>query len=343
MKEKSKIIKILFSSAFILLAGALLVSVVLSSRNRGETKIVYRDRAVVETQVDEGEFYNILFLGTDDEAGLCDVIMLVNLDVERGRATVAQIPRDTYAAYTDASYKKLNGAYASLGGAARTAEFLSGALGIDIHHYVCINLRTLGALVDAIGGVDIELPCDMRYSDAEQGLYINLKKGAAHLDGETARQFIRFRSGYANGDLGRIDAQKLFMAALFSKLADEFSPVMAAKLCAAAEGVETDLSISDMMSMGVKALGMKADSIALLTLPGKEATAESSGASYYVLSAEPTAEIMEEYFGRRKEFDSEQIFLNTRYNSFRDIYFSNMEYSVIPIKEVAENLELSVK
>ena len=119
---------------------------------------------------------NILVMGKDDSSGLCDVLMLASYNLTDSSVGIVQIPRDTYAEYTSSSYKKLNGAYASLGGAARTAEFLSGALGIDIHHYVCINLRTLGALVDAIGGVDIELPCDMRYSDAEQGLYINLKK-----------------------------------------------------------------------------------------------------------------------------------------------------------------------
>ena len=222
-------------------------------------------------------------------------------------------------------------------GAEQTAQFLSNAFGVEIHHYACIGLDTFGNVVDALGGVDLELSRDMKYTDAEQGLYIDLKKGTTHLDGAAARQFVRFRSGYADGDLGRIDAQKLFMAAFFQKLTESLSPVSGAMLASALEGVETDLGVSDMISIGTEILEMNSDSVYMITLPGKEAVATQSGASYYVISRDACADIFKQYFGATREFDSQQKFLNDRYQNFESIYFEYAEFSVIPVSEIVSD------
>jgi len=280
------------------------------------------------------EAYNILLLGMDDSAGLCDVMMLLRVDFGAESVSVAQIPRDTYARFTESSYKKLNGAYASLGGADKTAEFLSGALGIDIDHYVCVGLDTLGALVDAVGGIDVDVPKNMYYNDPYQGLYIDIKAGKNHLDGETAQKFVRYRAGYADGDLGRIDAQKLFLAAFFKKLSDEYSPALAAKLALAADGVETDMAVSDIISIGARAMDFSMRNMLMLTLPGEEAIAKKSGASYYVLSHESCAEVTASYFGRKRDFDADGSFLNEDYQSFIDIYRTRVEYSPISVYEL---------
>ena len=338
-----KAIKKIFAAAAVLAAGAIVFCAVLAIRG---SDVKDTDGASESTVFDSitDKSANILFLGTDRAAGLCDVMMLVNVNFTDNSVTVAQIPRDTYAAYTEGSYKKLNGAYNSLGGARQTADFLSGAMGIDIDQYVCIGLDTLVAVVDAIGGVDVELPCDMRYADSAQGLYIDLKKGVQHLDGELAEKFLRFRSAYAEGDLGRIDAQKIFMAALFSRIADEFSPALALKLSAAAENVETDMSIADMLSIGVQTLDMDREDMILLTLPGEHVVAEESGASYYVLSSPATAEIMQRYFGGKDGFDSGHKFLNGKYKSFEDAYRKYTEYDADSLKGIAENgIKIEIK
>jgi len=340
----SKIKKMLLVVLAVVIVSLLALTVAVAGRSKQGIKYVYRDDSDTVEVADRAKSINILFLGTDREAGLCDVIMLINVDLSTDRATVAQIPRDTYAAYTDASYKKLNGAYTSLGGAEQVADFLGDAMGVRIDHYVCIGLDTLGDIVDAMDGVDIELPCDMVYSDPAQGLYIDLEKGLCHLDGELAEQFVRFRSDYINGDLGRLDAQKLFMAAVFQKLSDSFSPIMAAKLSAAAEGVETDMSIADMLSVGVQALDMDGQSISMVTLPGEEATATQSGACYYVLSRAACEEIMEEYFGASADFDTEERFLNGKYDSFERIYNGYKQYAVTPVTDIARSgVDLKLK
>ncbi len=338
-----KTIKKIFAAVAVLAAGVIVFCVVLAIRNTDGEDAQGKSESTLSDSASKN-FANILFLGTDRAAGLCDVMMLVNVNFTSDSVTVAQIPRDTYAAYTENSYKKLNGAYNSLGGAEQTASFLEGAMGISIDHYVCIGLDTLVAVVDTIGGVDVELPCDMRYSDSAQGLYIDLKKGVQHLDGALAEKFLRFRSAYAEGDLGRIDAQKIFMAALFSRLADEFSPALALKLTAVAENVETDLSIADMLSIGVQTLDMDRERMILLTLPGEHVVATESGASYYVLSSPATAEIMQRYFGGKGGFDNGQKFLNGNYKSFEDAYRKYREYDAESLKDIAENgIKIEIK
>lgn len=339
---KRKIKNIVVACIAVAVVGVLALCLLAASGFRSRRSLVTTDGT---TESDgSARSMNILFLGTDREAALCDVILLANLDFEAERVTVAQIPRDTYAAYTSQTYKKLNGAYSSLGGAAETADFLAKAMGIDIRHYVCIDLDTLGAVVDALGGVDIDIPCDMVYSDSEQGLYIDLKKGTAHLDGELAEQFLRFRSGYINGDIGRMDAQKLFLAALMNTVAQKLSPVVAMRLSAAAEGVETDLSVADMLSIGIRLLDVKGEAAVLLTLPGEEAVASVSGASYYVVSRSACEEIMKKYFGASAPFDADGSFLNTNYESFESIYSSYREYTPVTVAELTENgVNLKIK
>ena len=290
-----------------------------------------------------GGAVNILFLGMDREASLCDVIMIANIDFDKNSVTIAQIPRDTYADYTDNSYKKLNGVYNSLGGAKEVADFLEGALGVKIDHHICIGLETVRAMVDAVGGVDVNVPCDMTYCDPGQDLYIYIKSGINHLDGELAEQFLRFRSDYVQGDIGRMDAHKIFVSAFIEKICSSFSPTLAMSLASAIEGVETDMSVADIMSIGVQVIDMRDDKINILTLAGRDVVATQSGASYYVLSRPSCEEIMKKYFGGTG-FDKNKVLLNKRYQSFKDAYFNRVEYTVLPISKIRKDgIDIQIK
>ena len=76
----------------------------------------------------DGEAYHVLVLGKDDASGLTDVMMLVSVDVQNGRACLMQIPRDTYFRYTENNYRKINGAMHALGGAEALSKMLESAL-----------------------------------------------------------------------------------------------------------------------------------------------------------------------------------------------------------------------
>ena len=295
------------------------------------------DADILQNTEAVAERTNFLLLGIDRAASLCDVIMLVSVERPTGDVTVLQIPRDTYAAYTEKSYKKLNGTYNTLGGAEQTASFFEGAMGIEIDHYVCMGLDSLCDIVDALGGVDVDIPCDMRYSDPEQGLYISFKKGRTHLDGALAEKFVRYRVSYAQGDIGRLDAQKIFMAALIERLSEGVSPAVLMALCDAASGVETDIGVTELAKMALDVLSGGLGQVRMITLPGAEAVATQSGASYYVLSAPAVSELTAKFFGREREFDADAVFLNGRYATFKKIYAEYAEYEIYSAEDITQN------
>ena len=134
----------------------------------------------------------ILVLGKDKASGLFDVMMLVSFDESDKAACVMQIPRDTYAEYTEKSYKKINAAPKMLGEEG-FCKFLSESLNVQIKGYISFDLEAFSKAVDLIGGVEMTLPRALDYNDPEQGLYIHLSKGRQVLDGEKAQMLIRFR------------------------------------------------------------------------------------------------------------------------------------------------------
>ncbi|MBQ8850156.1 MAG: LCP family protein [Clostridia bacterium] len=280
---------------------------------------------------------NILVAGCDRASGLTDVIMLVSVDTKNNTASVMQIPRDTYAAYTENSYKKLNGAYGALG-AKGLCELLSDSLGVDIDSYLVLSPDALRDAVDAIGGVEITLESPMYYSDPEQGLYISLRAGKQTLDGKTAEQFIRYRSGYVDGDLGRIDAQKVFLCGLIESARKNADALTVARVIAALLGkTDTNVTPADGAALAETLLKIENENVFFMTAPGEAVVAEESGASYYSLSGKAMEEALAKYFGAGAgSFDRERLFLNKRYDSFRRIYEGYSPYEVYTAKNIAD-------
>lgn len=285
----------------------------------------------------EKDRFNILIAGCDRASGLTDVIMLLSVDEQSGSAVCLQIPRDTYAEYTSGSYKKLNGAYGALG-AEGFCKFLSRSLGVKIDSYVIMSPDALVGVVDALGGVEIYLDEPMRYSDPTQGLYISLDAGRQLLDGKRAEQFIRYRSGYADGDLGRLDAQKKFLCGLLSSVRKKTDPITIARLTSVLLGkTDTNITPADGIRLTEVILSFDTSRIYLLTGAGEAVTAQNSGASYYSLSSPAMNKILEEYFGVGKNaFDKEGLFNNEKYENFRDVYGKNTPFRVYTVKKLLE-------
>lgn len=273
--------------------------------------------------------FRFLVAGSDATSGLCDVLMLISVDRTSHEVFVLQLPRDTYAEYTEKSYRKLNGAYASLGGMDGFAEFLSEALGVSIDRTLHLSPSAFRTAVDAIGGVEIELPRDLDYEDPSQGLSIHLKAGQQTLYGAEAEQFVRYRAGYAQGDLDRIDAQKLFLSALFRKISSLGVRQTASLALRLRSEVDTNLDAADIFTLAGELISLSPERVYFVTAPGAAVTAEQSGASYYALSAPAMAELLSLYFGAKEDsFDRGGVFLNERYESFRKIYGEYREYSL---------------
>lgn len=287
-----------------------------------------------------GKRKNYLILGTDRASGLTDVMMIVSVDTTSLKADVVQIPRDTYARYSGGSYKKINGAVSALGGAQGLRDMLCDAMCIDIEGYVLFGLDAFVKAVDMVGGVEIELPFDIDYDDPYQNLSIHLDAGKQILNGKAAEQFVRYRSDYVRGDLGRIDAQKIFMSAFIKKLSDEMTPALFIKTAAAMIGeVDTDLNIKDITELAKIFRGMSSSNITMLTLAGSDIRA-SSGAWYYVISKSSAEKIAVEHLDAdisEGMFDKDRIFVDPYDSKFSDIYNSDIPYFPITVSDINKN------
>ncbi|MBR4961981.1 MAG: LCP family protein [Clostridia bacterium] len=272
--------------------------------------------------------YNILVVGHDRAASLADVIMLVNCDTENGDVTVMQLPRDTcvrnfvsnkinaaYSAYYNAALKEARESSKKqdpyLLAVDDLATLLEQSLCIQIHHTAVLNLDGLVNIVNALGGVDLYVPQRMYYNDPEQGLYIDLQEGYQTLDGKQAEEFVRFRSGYMQADLGRVNAQKIFLTALMQKVKGSFSLANTATLTKVAEEIfrnlHTDLKVSDILFYAKFLLKVDLADMNMTTIPGN-AVYSSGGQSYYVINRAATLKVINEYYNIYETEITDSIF-----------------------------------
>ena len=281
--------------------------------------------------VRERDKYLFLAVGVDKASGRGDAIMLVSFDVAKGDIAVMQIPRVTYVEF-DGVAKKMN-EILFLRDVYAIRDILEVTLCVNIDYTALIDLEALEVMVDSVGGVEIDVPFDMKYSDPYQDLYIDLRAGVQILDGKRATDFIRFRSDYADGDLGRIDAQKQFMSSLFHKVMNEMNALQAAAL---AKGIlpmlETDITLDDAVYFAGKFFSVKERKLTMLTAPGFPIP----GGAYYVLSKEGTLEAVNTYFNvygnkiTENLFDSSLILCKEEDDDFLRIY----KYSILPPQPV---------
>jgi LCP family protein required for cell wall assembly len=236
---------------------------------------------------------NVLVLGVDagvngqrtNEWTRSDVNMVVSVDPITKDAAVVSIPRDTrvFIPGKIAAYSKMGHAHA-YGGPALAIETVEQFLDIEIDYYVRVDFEAFKQAVDALGGVDMDIPVEGEYSDPAQNLYIKLEKGPAHLDGEKALELVRYR-GYGNADIGRIEMQDLFLRAL-AKKASSLSNVL--KIPSLYQRLEpyfrTDLTLQEVAKLGEIGRGIDPDSVKMAMVPGTDRYLEENGMeiSYWV-------------------------------------------------------------
>lgn len=263
----------------------------------------------LDKQADVG-MVNILLLGVDKGGMRSDTIMLASLNGRTGSLNVLSIPRDTRV-LVGRHYQKINaaigiGAQEVRKGNLKEPEELSIQkvkllTGLPIHYFMSVNFDGFKEIIDALGGVEFDVPFRMKYDDPVQGLHIDLQPGLQVLDGEKAHDFVRFRKGnpgypgYAMGDLGRVEAQQAFIKALISQKVnakyllkvDEIFDVVC-------KNVRTNYTAKDL----VKHLGaiskIKSDTMKMHQLPGSAQTI--GGASYYICDEAATAKLIETVF-----------------------------------------------
>ncbi len=277
-----------------------------------------------------------LVAGFDDAAANTDVLMLVRLDPESTGITVLQLPRDTYF-HTEGYAGKLNGLYPTYLARGMSREEALGALcdelsrcfGITVDRFAAVGTEAFAALVDALGGVSVSLPAPIGYREGDT--YHEIPAGEQLLGGKEALRFIRFRSAYVEGDLGRMDAQKLLLMAIYRKAKSELTlPAMLTLVPKVYPSLVTDMPLSEGIAYAKTVLrereGLRAR---LLTLPGEATYGEEDGRWYYVANHPSAAEVMSLYFGAKEPFDAHGALLDEARLSFKNIYHDkNCSYTV---------------
>lgn len=173
------------------------------------------------------EPFTILLMGIDStEEGLDknavangDSLMLVTFNPKTLNATMLSIPRDSYVPISCFAGKYENKiTHAAWHGTDCMMQTIEDYFGIPIDYYAKVNFKGLVHLVDAIGGIDVEVPADLCTDDSSRGEEVCIKEGFQHLSGEGALVLSRNRKQLANGDIGRGQNQQIVIQGILNKM-----------------------------------------------------------------------------------------------------------------------------
>lgn len=195
---------------------------------------------------------NILVIGSDadrDRTGArADTIMIMRTDPDAGTIRYLSIPRDLRVEYPGQGNIKIGESFA-YGGNRGVIRSIGRTVGIPIHHVMVIDFKGVSKMVDAVGGIDLQNPYDLRDCSYPGGRNVSFPRGRISLDGPEALVYSRVRS--CDGDVERARRQQLVVAALKSKVVSWSSlpkaPWRGARIVRA---MSTDLSAIDLAKLG---------------------------------------------------------------------------------------------
>lgn len=215
-----------------------------------------------------GQPFYMLLVGTDKSADRVaenstggvyrtDSIILARIDPIGAKVTLVSIQRDTLVDLGGSYGKqKINAAY-TLGGAPLLIKEVSELAGVPIAHYAELDFDSFVNVVDAIGGIDVNIPIDLQDADA----HLDVKAGQQTIDGVTALALCRARHAYdkyGSGDYYRTANQRMVLGAILKKGLSGNPFTLVATVNAAADSVSTDLSGVDLMFLGLRFAGFDA-------------------------------------------------------------------------------------
>ena len=221
-----------------------------------------------DTQRKDG-VYTILLAGNDDGTGNTDTIMVGKIDTVRHTMDFVSIPRDTII-NVEWDNRKLNSVYwgsKNNGGNGIDAlrSHVKKLIGFDVDCYAVADLESIIEVVDVMGGVYFDVPFEMNYED---GPVIHLQPGYQLLDGYEAMGLCRYRDGYVNGDLERIEVQHQFLktvAEQFISLGNIPNIGKVSKILA--ESMDTNLTAANIAYFIRQALMCNTEDINFYTAP----------------------------------------------------------------------------
>ena len=297
------VIVLIFGGAYALIMGAIAPkggSIKLNQLVNTPKEFQDKELNVLVTGVDRSSTGDLSAGAANDSNvndGMTDMILYVHFNNETGELKMLQIPRDTMVT-TDTSVSgnyRINGVAKTQGSdnnnnMAALCELVADQYKIPIDGYVTIRLEMLTELVDLFGGIEIYVPQDMDY----QGSHIS--QGYQTLKGDACEFLLRARHIYNNGDLGRLNMQRQFYAALFRRLKSIDNVFDVARLTPAVLNyMETDLSASKLVSFAVSMLKIDSSKIMICQMPVFSGPKYQGQALLYPARQED-ADILNQYF-----------------------------------------------
>lgn len=249
----------------------------------GDAVAVLKENAVAK----DAPFYMII-MGVDNREGetraRSDTLIVARVDPPRERVTLVSIPRDTRVRIPGHGTQKINAANA-LGGPALVIETVQEFVGVPISHYVEIDFNGFKDVVDALGGVVVNVP--EKIQDPKAGNYdpaaYTIYAGEQKLTGAQALTLVRSRN-FPQGDLQRIENQQLFIKALLKQTLQVANALRLPSIVnAVATNITTDLKVGQMLSLAKQMNGMSGDGLEAVTMPG---TPQYIGGASYVIADE---------------------------------------------------------
>lgn len=297
-RKKRSIFKIFFILVFaiLLIVAAVLVYLVVKADKAVDQISEVEDSEVVipaEESVKK-KAVAMLLMGIDSRShggGLnTDVMMVAAFNPNSGTTTIVTIPRDSrididgYRArkansfYADfymnaLSEKKLKKEQAYSDAKQEVRKVMSKLFDIDIKYTAVINFQGFSDVVDALGGVDVNVDMDMKYKDSADGTNINLKKGQQLLDGDKALDFVRYRKSNNGKNMSSDFERNARQSQVIGALTDKMKSLSgASKVGSVIEAVGNNLTM-DMPSKEIKNMittyfGMNRSDITFIPLEG---------------------------------------------------------------------------
>ncbi|HFJ9284088.1 MULTISPECIES: LCP family protein [Bacillus cereus group] len=231
--------------------------------------------------------FTILIMGiedyaTDGQNGRTDSLMFATVNPKTQRISLMSIPRDSRVPIVGKDKEdKINAAHA-YGGEQMAIKTVEGFLKVPVDHYIKIDFQGFKGIVDAVGGVTVDVPFDFwERSDVDYYKKIQFKQGQQNLNGEEALAYVRMRKQDPNGDYGRAARQRQLLAAVAQKL-NSASTVFKIKDLTTVVGkyIKTDIPISDGLALYNKLSGFDPSTIQTLKLEGED---KKIGGIYYFL------------------------------------------------------------
>jgi LCP family protein required for cell wall assembly len=251
---------------------------------------------------ESGNRINILLVGIDDgeladpknSPHRSDSALLLGVHKGTGAVSLLSIPRDTRVAIPGHSSNDKFGHSFAYGGIDLTIATLQEFLKVPVHYYVVADWQGFIRVVDALGGVDLNVEADMNYEDPYANLKIHLKKGFQHLNGQQAGQYVRFRHDEM-GDIGRVARQQKFLKALATQAIRPGNILRLPHIMGIlGESVQTNMTMWTFKEVFVAIPSLKSNKIQSDMIPGN--FANIGGVSYWAPDQAETRKVVERLF-----------------------------------------------